>query len=110
MYCYGFCSDNGQPFLLQVQSDHYDEYFAPELDKHGYNGLFKRKTTEVVAIFLSLWLVVIKLFFGVNLFTVGFQVSNGNTNTIDGCATFFRRDRFSHVKKYEVGNGYFAFD
>lgn len=21
---------------------------------------------------------------------------------IDGCATFFRRDRFSHVKKYEV--------
>ncbi|XP_057424107.1 carbon catabolite repressor protein 4 homolog 1-like [Lotus japonicus] len=61
--------------LQEVQSDHYDEYFAPELDKHGYNGLFKRKTTEV---------------------------SNGNTNTIDGCATFFRRDRFSHVKKYEV--------
>lgn len=32
------------------------------------------------------------------------QVFNGNSNTIDGCATFFRRDRFSHVKKYEVGN------
>lgn len=30
------------------------------------------------------------------------QVFSGNMNTLDGCATFFRRDRFSHVKKYEV--------
>ncbi|KAG2686867.1 hypothetical protein I3843_09G027600 [Carya illinoinensis] len=30
------------------------------------------------------------------------EVYIGNTNTIDGCATFFRRDRFLHVKKYEV--------
>ncbi|KAE9619497.1 putative poly(A)-specific ribonuclease [Lupinus albus] len=62
--------------LQEVQSDHYDEFFSPELDKHGYYGLYKRKTNEVIY--------------------------NGNTNTIDGCATFFRRDRFSHVKKYEV--------
>ncbi|KAG2686865.1 hypothetical protein I3843_09G027600 [Carya illinoinensis] len=62
--------------LQEVQSDHYEEFFAPELDKHGYVGLYKRKTNEVVYI--------------------------GNTNTIDGCATFFRRDRFLHVKKYEV--------
>ncbi|KAG5555497.1 hypothetical protein RHGRI_006221 [Rhododendron griersonianum] len=34
-------------------------------------------------------------------------VFNGNINTIDGCATFFRRDRFSHVKKYEVGKSLF---
>ncbi|KAJ1423303.1 MYND-like zinc finger, mRNA-binding [Sesbania bispinosa] len=61
--------------LQEVQSDHYDEFFAPELDKHGYYGLYKKKTTEVYS---------------------------GNTNTIDGCATFFRRDKFSHVKKYEV--------
>ncbi|KAJ7975960.1 Carbon catabolite repressor 4-like protein [Quillaja saponaria] len=61
--------------LQEVQSDHYEEFFAPELDKHGYHGLYKRKTNEVYS---------------------------GNTNTIDGCATFFRRDRFSHVKKYEV--------
>lgn len=26
----------------------------------------------------------------------------GSPQAIDGCATFFRRDRFSHVKKYEV--------
>lgn len=30
------------------------------------------------------------------------QVFVGSINNIDGCATFFRRDRFSHVKKYEV--------
>lgn len=62
--------------LQEVQSDHFEEYFAPELDKHGYQALYKRKTNE--------------------------QVYTGNLNTIDGCATFFRRDRFSHVKKYEV--------
>ncbi|KAI7748790.1 hypothetical protein M8C21_013651 [Ambrosia artemisiifolia] len=61
--------------LQEVQSDHFEEFFAPELDKHGYQALFKRRTTEVY---------------------------NGNNQPIDGCATFFRRDRFSHVKKYEV--------
>uniref|UniRef100_A0A5B7B6Q0 poly(A)-specific ribonuclease n=1 Tax=Davidia involucrata TaxID=16924 RepID=A0A5B7B6Q0_DAVIN len=61
--------------LQEVQSDHFEKFFAPELDKHGYQALFKRKTAEVFS---------------------------GNIHTIDGCATFFRRDRFSHVKKYEV--------
>ncbi|KAL2483152.1 Carbon catabolite repressor protein 4-like protein 1 [Forsythia ovata] len=61
--------------LQEVQSDHFEEFFAPELDKHGYQALFKRKTAEVYS---------------------------GDINTIDGCATFFRRDKFSHVKKYEV--------
>lgn len=61
--------------LQEVQSDHFDEFFAPELEKHGYQGLYKKKTSEVY---------------------------NGNPNSIDGCATFFRRDKFSHVKKYEV--------
>ncbi|KAH0884623.1 LOW QUALITY PROTEIN: hypothetical protein HID58_060719, partial [Brassica napus] len=58
-----------------VQSDHFHEIFAPELDKHGYQALYKRKTNEVLS---------------------------GSTSAIDGCATFFRRDRFSHVKKYDV--------
>ncbi|GKV25894.1 hypothetical protein SLEP1_g35274 [Rubroshorea leprosula] len=61
--------------LQEVQNDHFEEFFAPELDKHGYQALYKRKTNEVFS---------------------------GNPHTIDGCATFFRRDRFSHVKKYEV--------
>jgi len=30
------------------------------------------------------------------------QVYTGTSYAIDGCATFFRRDRFSLVKKYEV--------
>ncbi|KAD3068291.1 hypothetical protein R6Q59_017643 [Mikania micrantha] len=61
--------------LQEVQSDHFEEFFAPELDKHGYQALFKRRTAEVY---------------------------NGSNQTIDGCATFFRRNRFAHVKKYEV--------
>ncbi|GLT96229.1 hypothetical protein SLE2022_138700 [Rubroshorea leprosula] len=61
--------------LQEVQNDHFEEFFAPELDKHGYQALYKRKTNEVYS---------------------------ENPLTIDGCATFFRRDRFSHVKKYEV--------
>ncbi|XP_026390263.1 carbon catabolite repressor protein 4 homolog 1-like [Papaver somniferum] len=59
---------------FRVQSDHFDEFFAPELDKHGYQALYKKKTTGVYI----------------------------GTYAIYGCATFFRRDRFSHVKKYEV--------
>ncbi|GAB2233085.1 hypothetical protein Droror1_Dr00002300 [Drosera rotundifolia] len=57
--------------LQEVQNDHFEEFFSPELDKHGYQAIYKRKTSEV-------------------------------SQTLDGCATFFRRDRFSHVKKYEV--------
>jgi mRNA deadenylase 3'-5' endonuclease subunit Ccr4 len=37
---------------FQVQSDHYEELFAPELDKHGYQALYKRKTNEVVKLLL----------------------------------------------------------
>ncbi|KAL5980690.1 Carbon catabolite repressor protein 4 1 [Asimina triloba] len=33
--------------LQEVQSDHFEEFFAPELDKHGYQALYKKKTTEV---------------------------------------------------------------
>lgn len=47
----GSLSANMHSACSQVQSDHYDEFFAPELDKHGYYGLYKRKTNEVVAVF-----------------------------------------------------------
>ncbi|KAF5750546.1 DNase I-like superfamily protein isoform 1 [Tripterygium wilfordii] len=33
--------------LQEVQSDHFDEFFSPELEKHGYQALYKRKTNEV---------------------------------------------------------------
>ncbi|CAM6103432.1 unnamed protein product [Calypogeia fissa] len=61
--------------LQEVQSDHFEEFFAPELEKHGYAAVYKKKTAEVYT---------------------------GTVYAIDGCATFFRRDRFSLVKKYEV--------
>jgi len=61
--------------LQEVQSDHFEEFFAPELEKHGYTAVYKKKTTEVYT---------------------------GTAYAIDGCATFFRRDRFGLVKKYEV--------
>lgn len=61
--------------VAQVQSDHFEEFFAPELEKHGYAAVYKKKTAEVYT---------------------------GTVYAIDGCATFFRRDRFSLVKKYEV--------
>eukprot|EP00252_Welwitschia_mirabilis_P025063 TRINITY_DN7692_c0_g1_i1.p1 TRINITY_DN7692_c0_g1~~TRINITY_DN7692_c0_g1_i1.p1 ORF type:complete len:614 (-),score=96.22 TRINITY_DN7692_c0_g1_i1:751-2592(-) len=61
--------------LQEVQSDHFEDFFAPELEKHGYTAVYKKKTTEVYT---------------------------GSAYAIDGCATFFRRDRFSLVKKYEV--------
>ena len=32
---------------VQVQSDHYEEFFQPELDKHGYASVYKKKTGEV---------------------------------------------------------------
>jgi CCR4-NOT transcription complex subunit 6 len=32
---------------LQVQSDHFEEFFAPELEKHGYAAVYKKKTAEV---------------------------------------------------------------
>lgn len=51
------------------------EWLLPELTKAGYLGIYKKKTTEI--------------------FT-------GSSYAIDGCATFFRRDRFALVKKYEV--------
>ena len=58
-----------------MQGDHFEEFFAPELEKNGYAAVYKKKTGEIYT---------------------------GTTYTIDGCATFFRRERFSLVKKYEV--------
>eukprot|EP00887_Chlorella_sp_A99_P001164 scaffold14.g1164.t1 len=61
--------------LQEVQSNHFQDWLAPELQKAGYTAIYKKKTTE--------------------LYT-------RNAYAIDGCATFFKRDRFALVKKYEV--------
>eukprot|EP00798_Chlamydomonas_sp_ICE-L_P010480 gene10480-8444_t len=56
--------------LQEVQSDHYIDFWAPELQKASYVAIFKKKTTEIYM---------------------------DNTNMIDDCATF-RRERFFLVK------------
>lgn len=61
--------------LQEVQSNHFQDWLAPELQKAGYTAIYKKKTTE--------------------LYT-------RNSYAIDGCATFFKRDKFALVKKYEV--------
>ena len=61
--------------LQEIQSDHFEDFFLPELTRAGYAAVYKRKTGE--------------------MFT-------GSAYAFDGCATFFRKDAFSLVKKYEV--------
>ncbi len=61
--------------MQEVQSNHYTEFLQPELAKAGYTAIYKKKTMEIYT---------------------------GNSYAIDGCATFFKSDRFALVKKYEV--------
>lgn len=61
--------------LQEVQSNHFTDFLAPELSAVGYTAIYKKKTTEMYT---------------------------RNAYAIDGCAIFFRRDRFTLVKKYEV--------
>ena len=59
----------------EVQSNHFYDFLQPELIKHGYSAVYKKKTMEIYT---------------------------GNSYAIDGCATFFKKDKFGLVKKYEV--------
>eukprot|EP00884_Botryococcus_braunii_P017342 jgi/Botrbrau1/4291/Bobra.0390s0031.1 len=61
--------------LQEVQSNHYSDFLQPELKKHGYDSLYKKKATEIYT---------------------------GQVFASDGCATFFKTSRFKMMKKYEV--------
>ena len=63
--------------LQEVQSNHFDQFFQPQLSKHGYDGIFKRKTRDAG------------------------NDSAGN-QMIDGCATFYKRDRFALMEQYGI--------
>ena len=63
------------PAAQEVQSNHFYDFLQPELIKHGYSAVYKKKTMEIYT---------------------------GNSYAIDGCATFFKKDKFGLVKKYEV--------
>lgn len=60
----------------EVQSNHFSDFLQPELARAGYTAIYKKKTMEIYT---------------------------GNAYAIDGCATFFKKERFALVKKYEVG-------
>jgi CCR4-NOT transcription complex subunit 6 len=57
--------------LQEVQANHFDKFFLPNLSRAGYDGIFKRKNRETV---------------------------RENPNAIDGCAIFYKRDR-SHTTR-----------
>uniref|UniRef100_A0A803N0N4 poly(A)-specific ribonuclease n=1 Tax=Chenopodium quinoa TaxID=63459 RepID=A0A803N0N4_CHEQI len=61
--------------LQEVQSDHFENFFKPELESFGYFVAYKKKTKEVYT---------------------------GSGYTIDGCATFYRNDIFKEVMSYEL--------
>ncbi|KAL3515743.1 hypothetical protein ACH5RR_022645 [Cinchona calisaya] len=61
--------------LQEVQSDHFKNFFEPEFEKFGYSAIYKKKTNGVY---------------------------DGKQYIIDGCAIFFKKDRFKLVVKYEV--------
>ena len=63
--------------LQEVQSNHFETFFQPQLSKQGYDGIFKRKTRDAG------------------------NDSAGN-QMIDGCATFYKRDRFALMEQYGI--------
>lgn len=58
-----------------MQGDHFENFFQPRLAAHGYDGVFKSKTRDALG---------------------------DNPNAIDGCAIFFRRDRFALMEQYSI--------
>uniref|UniRef100_A0A803N0N3 Endonuclease/exonuclease/phosphatase domain-containing protein n=1 Tax=Chenopodium quinoa TaxID=63459 RepID=A0A803N0N3_CHEQI len=65
--------------LQEVQSDHFENFFKPELEKVGYSVAYKKKT-------------------GTGLYTC----TLGSGYTFDGCATFYRNDIFMEAKSYQL--------
>ncbi|XP_031493645.2 carbon catabolite repressor protein 4 homolog 2-like [Nymphaea colorata] len=68
--------------LQQVQSNHFENFFAPELQKHGYKALYMANRTEEVR--------------------NAFAAETGDSCPVEGCATFFYKKRISLVKAYEA--------
>jgi CCR4-NOT transcription complex subunit 6 len=61
--------------LQEVQANHYETFFRSELARRGYKGVFKRKTREA---------------------------SGEESNFVDGCAIFFRSDRYTLRENYAL--------
>lgn len=61
--------------LQEVQSDHYEQFLRPKLEEVGYDSVYKQKSTEI--------------------FTASAYAT-------DGCATFYKRSKFSFLKTYSL--------
>jgi CCR4-NOT transcription complex subunit 6 len=61
--------------LQEVQADHFDNFLYPKLKENGYEGIFKKKTRTVVS---------------------------DNPKQIDGCAIFYKEDRFALTEQYSI--------
>lgn len=61
--------------LQEVQCNHFEEFFQPSLSDKGYDGIFKQKTREVHYM---------------------------DAKKIDGCAIFYKKDRFALMEQYHV--------
>jgi len=61
--------------LQEIQSNHFEDFFQPHLQQVGYDGIFKAKTRE------------------------GF---GADPKQIDGCAIFYKKDRFALLEQYHV--------
>lgn len=62
--------------LQEVQAEHFDTFWLPELAKSGYHGLFKKKTKDVF--------------------------TGAGKYSMDGCATFYRQDLFDLIRSEEI--------
>ena len=61
--------------IQEMQANAFDDFFHPQLQREGYEGLYKRKTRESMT---------------------------DDPSTIDGCAIFYRSDRFSLLEQYGI--------
>ncbi|EEA08005.1 endonuclease/exonuclease/phosphatase family protein [Cryptosporidium muris RN66] len=68
--------------LQEVQTEHFDDFFKPILQQYGYEGMYKQKTTEI--------------------FTSGSGRRKDGKYTMDGCATFYKTNKFIARENYSL--------
>jgi len=66
--------------LQEVQNNHFNEFFLPNLSDKGYDGIFKGKTRG----------------------DDRRGDPEANFNKMDGCAIFYKKDRFALMEQYHV--------
>lgn len=106
--------------IVEVQAEHYTEWYVPQLKKAGYEGVFLQKSK---VFFTSKYFHYSMYTYNLNLTKIVhvacpcceyFQwnelvvsISNELIHpyaryTVEGCATFYRSDRFHLVEKHPV--------